>query len=46
MSFIAAYCLSPTENRFQMKRKGPAAGTWWLEPQMPMSRYIGSTAIS
>ena len=46
VSFIAAYCRSPTLKRFHTKRSGPAAGTSWLEPQMPMSRYIGRTAIS
>jgi hypothetical protein len=46
VSFIAAYCLSPTEKRFHTYAKGPFAGTVWLEPQMPMSRYIGSTASS
>ncbi len=46
VSFIAAYSRLPTSKRRHAPRNGPAAGTRWLLPQMPMSRYIGSTAIS
>ena len=46
VSFIAAYSRVPTANQRHAPLKGPAAFTLWLLPQMPMSRYIGSTAIS
>ena len=45
VSFIAAYSLVPTPVRPNAHRRSPAAGLP-REPQMPISRYIGSTAIS
>ncbi len=46
VSFIAAYSRLPTANRLQAIRNGPRGGTWWLLPQIPISRYMGRTAIS
>jgi hypothetical protein len=46
VSFIAAYSLPPMSSRRQLKRNGPSGATWLDEPQMAISRYIGSTAIS
>ena len=46
VSFIAAYSFVPTPVRLNAQPKMPCGRTSPLEPQMPMSRYIGSTAIS
>ena len=46
VSFIAAYSLVPTPVRLNAQPKMPCGRTSPLEPQMPISRYIGSTAIS
>ena len=46
VSFIAAYSFVPTPVRLNAHPKMPCGGTSPLEPQMPISRYIGSTAIS
>ena len=46
VSFIAAYSLVPTPVRPKAQPKTPCGRTSPLEPQMPISRYIGSTAIS
>src|SRR6516162_4446493 len=43
VSFIAAYSRAPTWKRRHAPRNGPAAGTRWLVPQMPIRRYIGRT---
>jgi hypothetical protein len=46
VSFIAAYSLVPTPVRPSAHPKIPCGRISPEEPQMPMSRYIGSTAIS
>ena len=46
VSFIAAYSLVPTPVRPIALPKIPCGFTYPDDPQMPMSRYIGSTAIS
>ena len=46
VSFIAAYSFVPTPVRPIAQPKMPCGRTSPDEPQMPMSRYIGSTAIS
>ncbi len=46
VNFIAAYSLVPTPVRPKAQPKMPCGRTSPLEPQMPISRYIGSTAIS
>jgi hypothetical protein len=46
VSFMAAYSLVPTPVRWKAQPKIPCGRTSPLDPQMPISRYIGSTAIS
>ena len=46
VSFIAAYSLEPTPVRPIAQPKIPCGRTCPDDPQMPISRYIGSTAIS
>ncbi len=46
MSFIAAYSLDPTPVSRNAQPKMPRGRTSPLDPQMPISRYIGSTASS
>jgi hypothetical protein len=46
VNFIAAYSFVPTPVRPKAQPKMPCGRTSPLEPQMPISRYIGSTAIS
>ena len=46
VSFIAAYSRPPMSNSLHTYLKGPASVTAWLLPQMPISRYMGRTAIS
>ena len=46
VSFMAAYSRPPMSKSFHTNLKGPASAIALLEPQMPMSRYIGNTAIS
>jgi len=46
VSFIAAYSLVPTPVSRYAHAKIPRGRTSPLDPQIPMSRYIGSTASS
>ena len=46
VSFIAAYSLVPTPVRPNAQPNSPCGRTSPLDPQMPMSRYMGRTAIS
>ena len=46
VSFIAAYSFPPMSSTRKRYLKGPASATFLVLPQTPISRYIGSTAIS
>ena len=46
VSFMAAYWRPPRSNGASTLARGPAFFTGLLEPQTPISRYMGSTAIS
>ena len=46
VSFIAAYSFDPTPVSRKANAKMPRGRTSPDEPQMPISRYIGSTASS